>query len=264
MSNIYSTRRLSQDEFIKRVTKIHQNRLDFSNTIYRNTRSPVIVKCVEHGDFSINTRSLLNGVGCKQCNHNWNSYVHRQRASQSDWIKKAQDKHNGFYDYSKVQYMNSRTPVCIICPIHGEFTQQAGGHLEGYGCRKCGDTRHGDYRPWFIKTYFDRFPHKKDIPAILYLLYNKDENFYKVGITTLPTVTDRIKYMGYDFEIIDYVKDSMYNVAMAEQNILRNSVRYKPQHRFGGYSECLTQSVNLRDWITPGGVGNPVEEGRQT
>lgn len=29
--------------------------------------------------------------------------------------------HKDKYDYSKVDYVNSKTKVCIICPKHGEF-----------------------------------------------------------------------------------------------------------------------------------------------
>ena len=42
------------------------------------------------------------------------------------------------YDYSKVEYTNSKTKVCIICPIHGEFWQIPSSHLSGKGCKKCG------------------------------------------------------------------------------------------------------------------------------
>ena len=46
--------------------------------------------------------------------------------------------HNNFYDYSKVEYINSATKVKIICPIHGEFEQRPSDHLKGSGCAKCG------------------------------------------------------------------------------------------------------------------------------
>jgi len=45
--------------------------------------------------------------------------------------------HNNKYDYSKVEYVNSNTKVCIICPIHGEFWQTPNKHLMGRGCPYC-------------------------------------------------------------------------------------------------------------------------------
>lgn len=41
------------------------------------------------------------------------------------------------YDYSKVIYVNSKTKVIIICPIHGEFLQIPNHHLSGSACAKC-------------------------------------------------------------------------------------------------------------------------------
>ena len=51
--------------------------------------------------------------------------------------EKAQKVHGEKYDYSKVEYVNNSTKVCIICPEHGEFWQTPNNHLHGYGCPKC-------------------------------------------------------------------------------------------------------------------------------
>ena len=59
-----------------------------------------------------------------------------------EFIEKVNSKHNYYYDYSKVNYINSITKITIICPIHGEFEQTPGKHLLGQGCPKCkGTTR---------------------------------------------------------------------------------------------------------------------------
>ena len=57
------------------------------------------------------------------------------------FIEKARQIHNDKYDYSKVNYVNSRTKVCIICPTHGEFWQTPHNHLKGYGCAECGKEK---------------------------------------------------------------------------------------------------------------------------
>jgi hypothetical protein len=54
------------------------------------------------------------------------------------FIQKARQKRGNKYDYTKVQYEKSVLKVTIICPIHGEFEQKAGGHLSGKGCMACG------------------------------------------------------------------------------------------------------------------------------
>lgn len=45
--------------------------------------------------------------------------------------------HNGKYDYSKFKYTRMQDKSIIICPSHGEFTQNTNSHFRGKGCRKC-------------------------------------------------------------------------------------------------------------------------------
>ena len=52
------------------------------------------------------------------------------------FIEKATNVHGDKYDYSKVNYINSTTKVCIICPKHGEFWQTPSNHLQGSKCPK--------------------------------------------------------------------------------------------------------------------------------
>ena len=55
------------------------------------------------------------------------------------FIEKASRIHNNKYDYSKVDYKNNKTKVCIICPEHGEFWQRPDNHMgQKQGCPKCG------------------------------------------------------------------------------------------------------------------------------
>lgn len=54
-----------------------------------------------------------------------------------EFVKRANKKHNYKYDYSKVSFKKLDNKVCIICPEHGEFWQQANNHLQGQGCPKC-------------------------------------------------------------------------------------------------------------------------------
>ena len=45
----------------------------------------------------------------------------RVKNKTEDFIKKPKEKHGDKYDYSKVEYINSKTKVCIICKIHGDL-----------------------------------------------------------------------------------------------------------------------------------------------
>ena len=60
------------------------------------------------------------------------------RSNTADFIKKSTKIHGEQYDYSRVEYVNNRIPVEIICPIHGVFLQKPICHLIGHGCPNCG------------------------------------------------------------------------------------------------------------------------------
>jgi len=53
------------------------------------------------------------------------------------FIERSNKIHNNKYDYTLVEYKNSKTKVKIICPIHGVFEQIPNSHLLGFGCYKC-------------------------------------------------------------------------------------------------------------------------------
>ena len=56
------------------------------------------------------------------------------------FISEAKKVHNNKYDYSKVNYINGRTKVTIICSKHGEFWQEPRHHLKGCNCPKCSNV----------------------------------------------------------------------------------------------------------------------------
>ena len=60
------------------------------------------------------------------------------------FIEKSINRHGNKYDYSKVEYTNSTTKVCIICPKHGEFLQTPQAHVRGNSCPKCANKKRGD------------------------------------------------------------------------------------------------------------------------
>ena len=54
-----------------------------------------------------------------------------KRKTTEQFIQQASLIHNGLYDYSKVNYIDSKTKVIIIDPVYGEFEQRPDHHLGG-------------------------------------------------------------------------------------------------------------------------------------
>lgn len=63
-----------------------------------------------------------------------------KRKTTKEFIEDARKIHGNKYDYSKVEYVNDRTLVRIIYPIHGEFLQTPNIHFQGCGCQKCNES----------------------------------------------------------------------------------------------------------------------------
>lgn len=72
------------------------------------------------------------------------------------FIEKARKIHGDKYDYSKVDYVNATTKVCIICPKHGEFWQKPSTHLCGCGCRQCANEKLSSERMDSTLTFIDK------------------------------------------------------------------------------------------------------------
>jgi predicted nucleic acid-binding Zn-ribbon protein len=86
------------------------------------------------------------------------------------FIQRSTERHAGKYDYSKSVYVNKRSKVCIICPIHGEFFQTAANHMRGQGCPACGKKYASEWRKgkWndFVSESKSRFGDIYDFPFI--------------------------------------------------------------------------------------------------
>lgn len=120
-----------KQNFIQKAREVHSNKYDYSEVEYVSTKKPVKIICPIHGPFTQCPGDHLKGWGCSKCSG-------KHKPTREEWIERANKKHNFKYDYSKVEYENNRTPICIICPEHGEFWQTPSSHLRGEGgCKSC-------------------------------------------------------------------------------------------------------------------------------
>ena len=122
-------------EFIEKAIKMHGDKYDYSNINYINNHTNVTIICKEHGDFEQTPQTHLSGCGCKCCGIEIMKI--KQKTDVDDFIINANIKHNNKYDYSKINYINARTKIIIICKEHGEYEQTPDSHLRGSGCPYC-------------------------------------------------------------------------------------------------------------------------------
>ena len=126
---------MGKDEFIKRATAVHSGKYIYPDYLeYRNNSVKVPIICSKHGEFWQSPSNHIKGQGCPKCAQEMSK---RAKVSKEEFIEKARLVHSGVYDYSKVDYVNMNTKVCIICPKHGEFWQMPTNHVKGRGCPSC-------------------------------------------------------------------------------------------------------------------------------
>ncbi len=134
----------TQNDFIKIAMEIHidsdgESKYSYDKTIYVSNTEKVIVTCKSHGDFEITPKNHKDGRGCKQCSHE--RTLKSVKSSKDEFIEKAilvhhDDDNEPLYIYDDVVYVNSRTPVIIICKNGHRFEQTPSNHLKA-GCKFC-------------------------------------------------------------------------------------------------------------------------------
>lgn len=115
--------------FVEKAKIIHGGRYDYSLTTFIDSKYKVNIICKKHGVFEQTIYRHLQGRGCSRCSGNIKF--------QDEMIADFRRVHGDKYDYSQVVYVNAKTKIKIICPLHGEFWQTPDNHKKYGGCYEC-------------------------------------------------------------------------------------------------------------------------------
>ena len=127
------------EDFINKARNVHGDIYDYSLVNYKNNHTQVEIICTEHGKFLQSPKDHLSGKGCSSCGKE--KTKSRLMLSKDEFIKRANEVHGNKYDYSLVNYKDTKTKVEIICKEHGSFFQSPNKHMQGNGCPACGRER---------------------------------------------------------------------------------------------------------------------------
>lgn len=130
---------MNKELFIQKAQDIHGELYDYSIVNYINGKTKIDIICKIHGIFSIQpTNHTSTGKqGCKKCAHD--RFKIDYRNDLDTFLEKSIAMHGYRYDYSKVNYVNNKTDVEIVCPEHGIFMQIPTNHYSLiHGCPECG------------------------------------------------------------------------------------------------------------------------------
>lgn len=183
-------------KFVSRLKEVYGDKYLYQKVVYRNRVTNIVVGCPKHGDFMITPANFLAGSGCPSCS----------KFTIDDFLRKAKEKHGELYNYSQVDYVNTKEYVTIICSRHGPFSQTPNRHLDGRGCPTCGIENN---------LLSNRDPQDKCIIYYLKLSY-KGHFFWKVGITT-HSVDVRYRLLSKDNVAIESKEELETEIGKAIQ-----------------------------------------------
>jgi hypothetical protein len=128
--------RLSKEEQVKAFNLLFNNKYDYSESVIINngTKIKIICNVDGHEPFWLTPNCHKEGNGCGECK--------RELKLKGIWpglLKKANEIHNNFYDYSQFVYKGNAVKSIIICTKenHGPFQKKFKHHLKGKSCPKC-------------------------------------------------------------------------------------------------------------------------------
>ena len=139
---------LTTETFTQKAQNKHKNKFDYSLVNYTASKSKVKIICYEHGVFTSTPSAHLMGTGCPKC-------VGLYRTT-DEFIELSSDIHRNKFDYSLVNYIDTKTKVKIICPEHGVFEQLPTNHLLNMGCKKCGNEKMSEFHATPPEVYAER------------------------------------------------------------------------------------------------------------
>ena len=145
--NIIKNQTSNTQEFISKAKNVHREKYDYSLVNYKNNHTKIKIICKKHGSFLQSPKDHISGRGCPLCGRERSNEDIKSRImfSRDKFIKRADEVHGDRYDYSLVNYKDTRTKVEIICKEHGSFFQSPNKHMQGRGCPSCGRERTAEH-----------------------------------------------------------------------------------------------------------------------
>jgi len=195
-------KKLTNEIFIEKAKKIHNNKYDYSLVDYKNNDIKIKIICPNHGVFEQKPKKHLRGQGCFECNGN-------KKKTNEEFIDEANKIHINKYNYSLIEYNNNKTKIKIICSEHGIFEQAPINHLNGNGCPKCvgKNKTNNDFIKKVKKFHGDKYDYslvdyknaKTKVKIICPIHGVFEQRPYSHMYNGCPKCANNIKYTTEDF-----------------------------------------------------------------
>lgn len=254
----------TQEEIIKKLRSIFGERYSYEKVEYKAMKVPITLICheknangVEHGEFMMRPDNIFSGKqGCPKCYNDRRSRI--QRKPVETFIEEAKKVHGELYEYHKVEYINTKTDICIVCKIHGDFWQTPTAHLVGHGCPYCS----GNAKKW-NKESCDAEAHKYEY---FFDFRIKSSGAYNVALRNgwlydyvwlkklPPKPNDYDKSTKYIYAY-EFVEQNAVYIGLTNSMIKRNWQHHNSQkssvNKFAVNNECEIPSPRMLEENVP-------------
>ena len=217
-------KQLNTTDFITRANKVHNNYYNYSEVVYTKMHSKVKIIDPVYGEFWQSPMGHLQGQGHPE--HGKLKAGNSRRTPIEEFIKKANNKHNNLYNYSKVVYTHCDSKICIIDPVYGEFWQTPYQHLNSHGCPERTKEKkweiHKDhiiplsiihtgnrsFNKWFTKRPLYQFLNSEINLIPVKAKFNRD----KSDFVTINGITVLASSVRNNYSVISYLVKTYLNI----------------------------------------------------
>ncbi|WP_273860698.1 DUF723 domain-containing protein [Photobacterium sp. GSS17] len=231
-------RERSRAEIIESFIRTHGDRYDYSKVEAGLNKTKVTIICRIHGEFQQSINNHQQGQDCPKC-------TGTPKKTLKEVLTEFRQVHGDKYDYSQIEYVNSQTPMKILCPAHGPFFQSRLNHgKQGKtGCPVCAWEFKG------FRSLANLREGQRNYQSGVYLLKMafKESQWIKVGIAKdvvdrITRIKQEVLEVGFRIELYAYRQLPLYEALLLEKQILDSlhSAKITPPIKFSGSKECLS------------------------
>jgi predicted RNA-binding Zn-ribbon protein involved in translation (DUF1610 family) len=143
-------------EFVKE--QFEKRNYTLLETKYINAHAKMQYMCNKHGEQTATYNNFSKGKGCPKCGDEITASKLRHPF---EFVKSVFESHG--YQLLETKFIDGKTPMRFICPIHGEQTIRFDNLQYGYRCNRCGIDSASEKMKFsheFIKSEFEKYGYK--------------------------------------------------------------------------------------------------------
>lgn len=235
---------MKKEKFLEKAKNVH-NEYEYNIDGDVKSHDYIEIKCKKHNNiFKQKVYTHLNGsTGCKECYTN--KIISKNKLTKSEFIKRCVKKHGNIYDYSKVNLIDTKTKVEVICKEHGSFYPTPSNHMNGSKCPKCAIIKKSESQKITFEEFIEKsnkiynnlyhyinpgiFDYKSPIKAICKnhgeFILNPERHIINGQSCALCT-KEKMKVSKFEFiERCNKIHNYKYNYELVNYETLRDKVK---------------------------------------